>query len=221
MRNLKLAICSLFFAAAAHATTPYSVPNTFVAGSPAKAADVNGNFTALVNAVNALSGRIDKIDGTVALTAADIVGVYDLSQFRVNINSILTTPNNFPQVAEFVAVTGVITFNADGTGAVSLNDKSMLYGCPYLNTAATTLAGQTCPYTTLTSGPTTYAYTGTFNWTFANGQISSGLSQTPLIMVPGARMAIGVDQVPTGFLANGTVDNVSAVGTMFTIAKKR
>lgn len=55
--------------------TTVTVPHTFVAGAPAVAADVNANFTALVNAINDLETRLGKQEGG-ALTAADIAGTY-------------------------------------------------------------------------------------------------------------------------------------------------
>jgi hypothetical protein len=54
-RRFLYAFCAILAAASVRgATTPFSVPNTFVAGTPAKAEDVNANFTAVANAINAL-----------------------------------------------------------------------------------------------------------------------------------------------------------------------
>jgi hypothetical protein len=54
-RTILYACCTILAAAGVRgATTPVSVPNTFVAGTPAKAESVNANFTALANAINTL-----------------------------------------------------------------------------------------------------------------------------------------------------------------------
>jgi len=70
-----------------------SVPNTFTAGTPAVASQVNANFTALVNAATALETKAAALETKVtaletkvaalesvntALTAADVVGTYKL-----------------------------------------------------------------------------------------------------------------------------------------------
>jgi hypothetical protein len=54
-RKTLLAICAVLVSAAfvAYAGSMVTVPNTFVAGTPAKASDVNANFTAVVNGINA------------------------------------------------------------------------------------------------------------------------------------------------------------------------
>src|ERR1700729_1104835 len=55
MGNLKLAVAvgvALVMAAAGARSGPVTVPNTFVPGTPARAADVNANFAAVAGAVN-------------------------------------------------------------------------------------------------------------------------------------------------------------------------
>ena len=55
-RKILVTFCATLIAAfAARASTTISVPNTFVAGTPAKAADVNANFTAIVNGIKSSS----------------------------------------------------------------------------------------------------------------------------------------------------------------------
>lgn len=56
-----------------------SIPNTFTAQTAARAADVNANFTALTNAVNALEAKVAALEAVNSpLTAADVVGTYKL-----------------------------------------------------------------------------------------------------------------------------------------------
>jgi len=70
-RKILVTFCATLIAAfAARASTTISVPNTFVAGTPAKAADVNANFTAIVNAINAVMPPI------VEDRAGHVVGPY-------------------------------------------------------------------------------------------------------------------------------------------------
>lgn len=51
-----------------------SVPNVFVNGTPADADAVNGNFSALEDAVTANEGRLDALDAAPALTCARRTG---------------------------------------------------------------------------------------------------------------------------------------------------
>jgi hypothetical protein len=70
-RKILVTFCAtLIVAFAARASTTISVPNTFVAGTPAKAADVNANFTAIVNGINAVMPPI------VEDSAGHVVGPY-------------------------------------------------------------------------------------------------------------------------------------------------
>lgn len=49
-------------AAVAARAAPITVPNTFTANTPAKAADVNANFTAVVSGVNGLDTRVSTLE---------------------------------------------------------------------------------------------------------------------------------------------------------------
>jgi hypothetical protein len=51
-RRVLCLLCAILVAFATRASTTVSVPNRFVAGTPAKAEDVNANFAALVNGIN-------------------------------------------------------------------------------------------------------------------------------------------------------------------------
>jgi hypothetical protein len=68
MRNLKLAVAAggMFVAIATSAYPgPVTVPNTFVPGTPARAADVNANFSAIAGAVNGSAADIATLQTTI------------------------------------------------------------------------------------------------------------------------------------------------------------
>jgi Phage Tail Collar Domain/Collagen triple helix repeat (20 copies) len=68
MRNLKLAVAAggMFVAIATSAYPgPVTVPNTFVPGTPARAADVNANFSAVAGAVNGSAADIATLQTTI------------------------------------------------------------------------------------------------------------------------------------------------------------
>ena len=54
MRNLRSSVSLMALFVCGAASAQVTVPNTFVSGTPAKAADVNANFQAVVTAINAL-----------------------------------------------------------------------------------------------------------------------------------------------------------------------
>jgi hypothetical protein len=71
-RKTLFAFCAILAVTfAARADNAVSVPNTFTAGTPAKAADVNANFTALVNGINNLVAPPTVVD-----SAGHVVGPY-------------------------------------------------------------------------------------------------------------------------------------------------
>jgi Phage Tail Collar Domain/Collagen triple helix repeat (20 copies) len=68
MRNLKFAVAAagMFVAIATSAYPgPVTVPNTFVPGTPARAADVNANFSAIAGAVNGSAADIATLQTTI------------------------------------------------------------------------------------------------------------------------------------------------------------
>jgi len=77
-----LLICSSFlvvlgalFASYAATASDLTIPNTFIAGAPALASDVNDNFTAVADAVNDNDGRIAALEGAGGSTfqASDVI----------------------------------------------------------------------------------------------------------------------------------------------------
>jgi hypothetical protein len=78
LKNIMLA-GALAIALTGTAQAQVAVPNTFTSGQPAVAADVNANFTALVNAINDLAGRVETLEAAPGLTSgAPVAGRYSL-----------------------------------------------------------------------------------------------------------------------------------------------
>ncbi len=97
-----------------------TIPHTFTAGTPALASEVNANFHTLVTAINALEGRIDKLEGQIAF--ADIVGTYAIAGLQTGLHAVTNIGG-----IEVISWTGTITFAGDGTfAAVFGNDKHSL-----------------------------------------------------------------------------------------------
>jgi hypothetical protein len=146
MFKFKLFLCSLFLGAAAHAQV--TVPNTFQPASPAKASEVNANFTALATAINALTARVAKLEGTIV--AADLVGTYAMSGLGVETN------NN--HIAHY-AFQGSIVLNANGSASYTVTQtghQTNIGGTPFTDFA-------------FPGGGTS---SGTTTWTFANGVVT-------------------------------------------------
>lgn len=121
MRSLIRSLAALtlvaFSALSLAATT---VPHTFTAGAPARAAEVNANFQALVTAIDTLSARVDKLDGTTPLTMADLAGTYAIHAITTELKTDVATSS--PAVAAYSTV-GTLTFNANGTGTTAVTDN--------------------------------------------------------------------------------------------------
>ena len=97
-----------------------SVPNTFTAGSPASAAQVNANFNALVSAINTLEARLSKIEGKTLLTAAEISGEYHYTGFG---NELRANPNS-PISEQNWSDTGKLILKNDGTFSLAFANQS-------------------------------------------------------------------------------------------------
>lgn len=109
-----------------------TVPNTFTAGSPAKASEVNANFAALVSAVTALEGKVATLETKVAalesvnspLTAADVAGTYRLLALRTD-NGSKEADKRFKSAA--ATTDGTLTLNANGTFNAVVDSRSNEY----------------------------------------------------------------------------------------------
>jgi len=148
-----------------------SVPYTFSAGSPAKAADVNANFSALVNAINAVGARVSKLEGQV--TQADLAGTYSIQRFQAELAG---DPGS--HVAVYVAG-GTVTLAADGTGSFTAPAETGTQ----LNVQARSVA----PFASA-DGPG--GNSGALTWSYSGGVVNM-LGGT-LAVVAGGRLLIKV-----------------------------
>lgn len=123
MRHAAAGFALLLVSAGALAQT--TIPNTFTAGSPARASEVNANFTALANAANALDARLDALEAANgALTAADVAGTYRVLSVRNSNGSLSATRRFFSSSG---STEGTVTFNANGTFTGTFDNRSNSY----------------------------------------------------------------------------------------------
>lgn len=117
MRNTIAAVL-LFATGVAHAA---SVPNTFTAGSPARASEVNANFAALVTAVTTLENKVAALEAANGpLTTADVVGSYRLLGITSEAGGSEATRRIMAGAA---GLEGTITFNANLTFTGTITDR--------------------------------------------------------------------------------------------------
>jgi len=149
-------LCLLSLCVAGTAVAQTTVPNVFTAGTPARAAEVNGNFQALAAAIDALAARVNKLEGG-ATTDADDTGTDNLSILQVGID--VETPPR-PADVEGISYNGSVTFNADHTfTSVNTGHRNDVTG----------------------PSPDDGTFTGT--WSLANNQITFTVAgQTPRIL---------------------------------------
>lgn len=188
--TLAFVACSTIAVAA-----PVTIPHTFTAGTPANAAHVNANFQALVTAINTLSDRVDRLDGTTPVTAADVVGTYTLSGLMVQVFIDGVSTARVDHVASG-AMSGTVIFNADGTGSNTISMNVSQMNMPKLaNVASTVVTGpQSLPVET-------------FTWTLTGNTMttSTGLSMR---VQSGERVFAGT-----------TFDAINGVQTVFVVMK--
>jgi hypothetical protein len=145
MRHLGL-ICLVALATLGNtAMAQVTVPNTFTSGTPAKASEVNANFQALATAINSLSDRVAKVEGTI--TAADVIGTYQFENLQIGIDA----PSGETEV---IAYHGPFTFNANGTFT------STFTGALYSKTGPEPDDGTITGNWTFANGKVTFTVTG-------------------------------------------------------------
>ena len=101
MKLLKaLMIAGIVSTSAGTALAQTTVPNTFTAGTTASASQVNANFTALANAINNLSARVDALEADPSVTVNDLVGkTYCIT----SIGTISGQSTNFARFSSYVS----------------------------------------------------------------------------------------------------------------------
>ena len=171
MRNTLIAFLVALAAPAVFADI--SVPNTFSPGAPARAADVNANFTALVNAINALGTRVSKLEGQI--TQADLAGTYSIQRYQSELSG---DPGS--HVAVYVAG-GTATLAADGTGTFVAPAETGTS----LNVQARTVG----PFSG--AGPAS----NNFTWSYSGGVITA--FNGTMAVVAGGRLLIHVTNNPS------------------------
>lgn len=182
MRTSILALSFVTLSAAASAQV--TVPNTFAAGAPARAADVNANFQALVTGINALSSRVSKLEGQI--TSSDLVGTYTINQFQSELGGGASV-----RVAVYTGG-GTVTFAADGTGTLSGNSTLG----HQLNLPAGTLTAFNSPQLT----------TQSLSWSLTNGTVIASFTYGAVTksftfsVVAGGRLLVNTSANP----ADGT-----------------
>jgi hypothetical protein len=179
MRVFNVVAAVIFALLGGAASAQVSVPNTFTAGTPARAADVNANFQALVTAVNTLSSRVSKLEGQI--TSADLVGTYAVNQFQSELGG-----GASGRVAVYTGG-GTVTFAAGGTGTVSGNTELG----HQLNLPGGTLTAINRPQADFS-----------INWSFSNGTVTVTFTQgsNTFSVVAGGRLLIATSTNP----ADGT-----------------
>lgn len=110
MRNLLIGILLLALSAIVIAQT--TVPYAFTQNTPARATEVNADFQALATAIDNLSSRVSRLEGTV--TAANIAGSYTLAGLQVN-----SYASSASSQIDHAINRGDFTLNADKTFSYS------------------------------------------------------------------------------------------------------
>lgn len=144
MRNGIAALALVLLGATAHAQT--TVPFTFSAGAAARASEVNGNFQALLAAINTIDARVGRLEGSAALSNASIAGAYRLFGLQ---NGLIAAGG--PGGVETITYTGTVTLAAGGTYTGTLDE------------AAHDLAFNGSSPSTLTTRPSSDALSGTYS----------------------------------------------------------
>lgn len=171
---------TVFTTCAVAATT---VPNTFTAGTPAKAADVNANFQALATAIDTLSARVDKLDGTTPVTMADLAGTYVINGLQMGSFKSVSTPQGW---IDNYTYQGTLTLVADGNGTLSNTETGNRF-FPSLNPGVS-------PDYIASFNPTISSYTlpsnQGFTWSLSGGSITIPTLGGSFTIVSGGRLLI-------------------------------
>ncbi len=200
-RTLVGLILLLGVSIASHAA---SVSNIFVPNSPARAADVNQNFTDLVNAINTLEARVQALENPV-VTAASIAGTYAYTSLEVGAGGGVTGGGGTQAHASGGNFTGTFTLQLGGTASFTISG---------IETISTIDSNDALPHShqqspsgqtgSATSGTTTVASaaratesgTTSGTWALTNGRVViSAPGEDDKIFYPAsAKLLIGVNR---------------------------
>ena len=100
------------------------VPNTFIAGEPADAEDVNANFSTLVTQIEALQAQVAALEAlNAAPTMASVAGTHAVAELGMSLLENSGQPANSESVGiGMFGISGTVTFNANGTGTASTTE---------------------------------------------------------------------------------------------------
>lgn len=168
MRTILLALSLVALSCGVSAQT--SIPNTFAAGTPARAAEVNANFQALATAINTLTTRVAKLEGS-GLTAADIAGTYAVTGMQMGLIPSVGTPGAGTNqgLLESISYSGTLTLTAGG-GAGGTSSGNVTEAKNSLRW----VFNPTGPSLTTTLTPSTQSEALSGSWTLTGNRLSLG-----------------------------------------------
>jgi hypothetical protein len=114
-------VALLILASAAAEADPLAIPNTFSPGASISSSQMNGNFTALVNAINTLQTKVNDQAVTIASQAALISGLQSLNPSSRSCNFVnagvevtlgnlkASIPTSDPRHIQLATVSGTIS----------------------------------------------------------------------------------------------------------------
>jgi len=121
MHQALAALFAFLLSTAALAQT--TVPHNFTAGAPARASEVNANFSALASAIDALAGRVAALESP-TLTMASLAGSYRFTSLELGISAASgANASGYLQVSP-VRSSGTLTLAAGGAVSVSLTSEA-------------------------------------------------------------------------------------------------
>lgn len=204
--TLATTLSCLLGATAGYCATSGLIPFTFTSGTPIVASEVNSNFQSLATAINALSARVDKVEGK-GLVAADLVGAYRVNGFQNLVDS-LKGPEGYAKVGSNVAQ-GTLILNANGTGSISFKEIGFdlsIYGGG-LTPGDSPVQGEHKAHNKPNGG--------SFSWHYANGAVNIQLSDQTitLAVTSGGKQLIAT----TTYSNSGTGSALGESGTSLLI----
>lgn len=202
MRHAFTALCAFLLSGAAVAQT--ALPHTFTAGAPARASEVNANFSALATAIDAVITRVAALEAP-TLTMAAVAGTYRFASLELGISAFAgTNSQGYLQVSP-VRSSGTITLAASGGVTLTLTseathgrlDYSPAPNHVHAQVPSGTTAGAasgSAVSSTFTRDTDPHTVTGT--WTITNGEVVITFTGAGTVrLLPGSgRLLIGANR---------------------------